>query len=86
MKLEFLGAFGFLMVKEENRAINIQSISEIGLLESGEAEITTVAGGKYTLPAEQFDRLKQHCEEMMQRFAAAQHSRIQLPGPVRLRN
>lgn len=79
-QLDFLAAFGFLQVKDEDRAINIQSISEIALLPNGEAAITTVAGGHYTLPAPSLLRLKKHCEEMLNRFANAQPGRIVVPG------
>lgn len=71
-ELAFLAAFGFLQVEGELRAINMTSISELCLLSDGRAEVTTVAGGKYVLPADQFQRLKAHCEGVLSQYAKAQ--------------
>lgn len=83
LNLDFLQAFGFLRIKEENRAINIQSISEIALLPDGEAAITTVAGGHYTLSANQFMNLQEHCEQLLCQYANPQPGRILVPGRPR---
>lgn len=78
--LEFLAAFGFLQVNEGDRAISMHSISEIALLPNGEAAITTINGSNYTLPADQFNRYREHCEGLLNQFANAQPSRLVLPG------
>lgn len=79
--LEFLAAFGFLQVKEGDRAISMHSISEIALLPDGEAAVTTINGTNYTLPADQFNRYREHCESLLAQFANAnqQPSRLVLP-------
>jgi len=79
-QLDFLSAFGFLRVKDKDQAVNINSISEIELLPTGEANITTVAGCHYLLPADQFNRLKEHCEGILRQYASAQGSRIVMPS------
>lgn len=78
--LEFLAAFGFLQVKEGDRAISMHSISEIALLPDGEAAVTTIAGAQYTLPADLFNKYKEHCEGLLNQFANAQPSRLVIPG------
>lgn len=78
--LEFLAAFGFLQVKEGDRAISMHSISEIAILPDGDAAVTTISGNAYTLPAEQFIRYKEHCEGLLSQFANSQPSRLVLPG------
>jgi len=79
--LEFLAAFGFLQVKEGDRAISMHSISEISLLPDGDAVITTIAGNEYTLSADQFTRYRKHCEGLLAQFAnTAPSGRILVPG------
>lgn len=80
--LEFLAAFGFLQVKEGNCAISMHSISQIELLEDGQAVVTTIAGGQYTLSPESFTRYREHCEGLLAQFANAnqQPGRILVPG------
>jgi len=78
--LEFLAAFGFLQVKEGNCAISMHSISQIELLEDGQAVITTIAGGQYTLSPDLFTRYKEHCEGLLSQYVNAQPSRLVVPG------